>query len=203
MIETKDKLITTAAKLFAEQGYAATSLRHIIADAGVNLAAVHYHFGSKEELLDAVVHLKADPVNRERIARLDRLEEESGGAPLSVDDLLRAFLEPTVAVAQQNPIFVQVMGRIHSEGLMPGIIEKHFRPTAMRFITALRRAVPYLSDEEFVWRVHFMMGALSHTMCGTPAFGPVSADFHTRMRNLIAFLSAGLQAPAENHQERK
>src|SRR5215471_2184823 len=127
MIHTKEKLIATAAKLFAEQGYAATSLRQIIAEAGVNLAAVHYHFGSKEELLDAVVHLKADPVNRERMTRLDRLEEESGGAPLSVDDLLRAFLEPTVAVAQQNPIFVQVMGRIHSEGLMPGIIEKHFR----------------------------------------------------------------------------
>src|SRR6516165_9605193 len=107
MIETKDKIIETASRLFADQGYAATSLRQIIADAGVNLAAVHYHFGSKEELLDALVHLKAEPVNRERMSRLDRLEEQAAGSPLTVEEILRAFLEPTALVADQSPVFVR------------------------------------------------------------------------------------------------
>jgi AcrR family transcriptional regulator len=72
MIDTRDKILLTAEQLFAEQGYAATSLRQIIGKAGVNLAAVHYHFGSKEELLDELVHRKAEPVNQERLLRLDR-----------------------------------------------------------------------------------------------------------------------------------
>jgi AcrR family transcriptional regulator len=201
MIDTKEKIMEHAAKLFAEQGYAATSLRQIIADAGVNLAAVHYHFGSKEELLDELVHRKAEPVNQERIARLDRLETESGGAPLPVEDILRAFFEPTAIVAEKNPIFVRVMGRIHSEGLMPAIVQKHFYPTAKRFLAALRRALPDLPEQEFLWRVHFMMGAMSHTMCGTPMFAAVSEDFHSRMRRLVRFLNAGFRAPAEEEKE--
>ena len=73
MTDTKEKILDTAERLIGEQGYAATSLRQIIAEAGVNLAAVHYHFGSKEDLLDAVVVRKAGPVNEARLARLDRV----------------------------------------------------------------------------------------------------------------------------------
>src|SRR6266536_2205454 len=170
MIETKDKLLETAELLFAEQGYAATSLRQIIKKAGVNLAAVHYHFGSKEDLLDALVHRKAEPVNRERLVRLNRLEQQSPGQPLAVEDILQAFFLPTADAAEANPLFVRVMGRIHSEGLMPRIVQKHFHPTAKRFLSALRRALPDLPETEFGWRVHFMIGAMAHTMCGTPIF---------------------------------
>ena len=203
MIDTKEKIIGTAAKLFAEQGYAATSLRQIIGEAGVNLAAVHYHFGSKEELLDELVHRKVDPVNAERLARLDRLEEQAAGMPLTLEEVLGAFFEPTAIVAETNPIFVRVMGRIHSEGLMPSVVQKHFRPTADRFLVALRRTLPDLPEEEFQWRVHFMMGAMSHTMCGTPMFAPASEDFHSRMRRLVRFLSGGFRAPAEDREEGK
>src|SRR5213080_395686 len=108
MIDTRQKILQTAEQLFAEQGYAATSLRQIIAKAGVNLAAVHYHFGSKEDLLDQLVHRKADPVNRERLARLDRLERNAGGRPSNVEDILLAFLMPTAEVAAANPQFVRV-----------------------------------------------------------------------------------------------
>jgi len=68
MTDTKEKILDTAERLIGEQGYSATSLRHIIAQARVNLAAVHYHFGSKEDLLDAVVARKATPVNDARLA---------------------------------------------------------------------------------------------------------------------------------------
>src|SRR6185436_20306302 len=90
---TRDKLLGTAEKLFSEQGYDATSLRHIIAEAGVNLASIHYHFGSKEELLDEIVARKAGPVNTERLAMLDRTEAEAPGSP-SVERVLEAFLLP-------------------------------------------------------------------------------------------------------------
>jgi AcrR family transcriptional regulator len=91
MTGTKEKILDTAERLIGEQGYAATSLRHVIAEAGVNLAAVHYHFGSKEELLDAVVVRKVTPLNEARIARLERVEAETGSGPLDVEKVLEAF----------------------------------------------------------------------------------------------------------------
>ena len=81
MTDTKEKILDTAERLIGEQGYAATSLRQIIAEAGVNLAAVHYHFGSKEDLLDAVVVRKVTPVNEARMAWLERVEAEAGRRP--------------------------------------------------------------------------------------------------------------------------
>src|SRR5215475_2538235 len=118
MLGTKQKILNAAIDLIAEQGYGATSLRHIIAEAGVNLAAIHYHFGSKEELLDQVVLRKAAPVNSERIAMLDRAEKEAQGKPVPVEQTLRALLVPMAKAANQHPEFVKVMGRVIHEGLL-------------------------------------------------------------------------------------
>jgi AcrR family transcriptional regulator len=202
MTDTKDKILNTATQLFGDQGFAATSLRQIIAKAEVNLAAIHYHFGSKEALLDELVHRKADAVNQERLRRLERLETQTVSKIPTVEDILDAFLAPTAEFAEANPLFVRLMGRIHSEGLMPQIVQKHFQPTAMRFLAALRRAVPHLTESEFNWRVHFMMGAMAHTMCGTNLFEMVSEDYHGRMRKLVTFLSAGFHAPGTQNGEK-
>src|SRR5258708_6348810 len=139
MIDTKQKILDTAEQLFGEQGYAATSLRQVIAAAEVNVAAVHYHFGSKEDLLDAVVNRKVGPVNVARMERLDRLEAET--KPIDVEQVLEAFLMPTAEMAEHNPTFVRLMGRILVEGMMPRIVERHFQESAMRFIAALMRAL--------------------------------------------------------------
>jgi AcrR family transcriptional regulator len=205
MTDTKEKILDTAERLIGEQGYAATSLRQIIADAGVNLAAVHYHFGSKEELLDAVVTRKVTPVNEARIARLDRVEAEAGSKPPDVKKVLECFFLPTVEVASQNPGFVRLMGQMHAEGMMPLIAAKHFQAIGLRFVAALRRAVPELPQEELMWRVHFMVGAMAHTMCRAPIFPEMAgeaSDIGLRMRRLVTFLGAGFRAPATAGKEK-
>jgi AcrR family transcriptional regulator len=206
MSTTKEKLLDTAERLIGEQGYAATSLRQIIAEAGVNLAAVHYHFGSKEELLDAVVTRKVTPVNEARIARLDRVEAKAGSGPPVVEKVLESFLIPTAEAASRDPGFVRLMGQMLAEGMMPQIVEKHFRPTSMRFVSALRRALPVLPEEELLWRVHFMVGAMAHTMCRAPIL-PLMAgdegDMELRMKRLVTFLGAGFRAPATAGKEKK
>jgi AcrR family transcriptional regulator len=206
MTDTKEKILDTAERLIGEQGYAATSLRHVIAEAGVNLAAVHYHFGSKEELLDAVVARKVAPVNEARLARLDRVEAEAGSALPNVERILEAFLIPTAEVAEGSPDFVRLMGRMLAEGVMPGIVERHFQATGRRFVTALRRALPELPQEELLWRVHFMVGAMAHAMCGAPIF-PLAAghpaDMELRMQRLVTFLGAGFRAAATAGKEKK
>jgi len=204
MTDTKEKILDTAERLIGEQGYAATSLRQIIAEAGVNLAAVHYHFGSKEDLLDAVVLRKVTPVNEARIAWLERVEAEAGSGPLEVEKVLESFFLPTADVAGRNPGFVRLMGRMLMEGMMPRIVERHFQATGLRFVTALRRAIPGLPQEELMWRVHFMVGAMAHAMCMAPIFPQLAgdaADMEVRMARLVTFLGAGFRASATAGKE--
>ena len=84
-INTKDRLLDAAERLFADKGYSATSLRDITQKAEVNLAAVNYHFGSKEALLSAALERRFDPVNRKRLELLDAAEAEAGNQPLAFD----------------------------------------------------------------------------------------------------------------------
>jgi AcrR family transcriptional regulator len=198
MNDTKQKILDTAERLFGEHGYDATSLRQIISEAGVNLAAIHYHFGSKQELLDELILRKAGPVNEQRIARLERVMAEAGSGPLAVEKVLEAFMEPMASAAGQNPQFVRVMGRLHAEGHLSTVVERHFRPVIVRFRVAMQRALPDLPELEFLWRLHFMIGAMAHTMCGSPDFTGMASgrgDFRTRIERLVAFLSAGFRAP--------
>jgi len=205
MTETEIKILDTAERLFGEQGYGATSLRHIIAEAGVNLAAIHYHFGSKEELLDQLIMRVAGPVNEERLALLDRAEAEAGNGPLAVEKVLEAFLGPPLLRVAKHPQMVRLMGRMYGEGLMPIIVEKHFHPIIERFTAALKRALPHLTPEEVALRSQFMVGAMAHTMFACPSaksrasFMPY-AEPATLLREMVAFTGAGMRAPVPQPQ---
>jgi AcrR family transcriptional regulator len=200
MTETQDKILDTAERLFGEQGYAATSLRQIVAEAGVNLAAIHYHFGSKEELLDELVMRKAAPVNEERLALLSRFEAEAGSGPIPVEKILQAFLQPPFLRMNSSPRLVKLMGRMYGEGLMPLMVEKHFQAIVNRFLAAFGRALPRLTPAELALRMQFLAGAMAHTMfAGGQPIIPSTAppvDGAVLLRELVAFLSGGLRAPA-------
>jgi AcrR family transcriptional regulator len=190
---TKDKIIDIAERLFGEQGYESTSLRHVIFEAGVNLAAVHYHFGSKEELLDAVVLRGATPLNEERIALLDRYEKESSPNPVPVEKVLRAILWPTFRMKERNPPFVKLMGQLHGEGLMPAMVKRHFQPLVERFMGALRRTLPDLPQQE-------LFGAMAQVLRG-PHLIPMPEGFvesgsaEEMADRLVGFMTAGFHAP--------
>jgi AcrR family transcriptional regulator len=202
MINTKQKILDAAEELFGEYGYSATSLRHIISKAGVNLAAIHYHFGSKQELLDQVILRKAGPINEHRLKLLDQYEAEAAPKPVSVEKILEAFILPAV-LPEKNPEFVKLMGRVYAEGLMHGVGRRHFQPMAERFLSALRRALPEMSLEELVWKGHFMLGAMAHTLSVPPeTYAGLSLKPSIAViRRLIAFVSCGFRAPATTSKE--
>jgi AcrR family transcriptional regulator len=204
---TKDKILDSAERLFAERGFDATSLRHIIAEADVNLAAVHYHFHSKDALLDAVILRKIAPVNRERMTRLDRYEKEAGGRALAVERVLEAFIAPTFEARERNPQFVKLMGRLHAEGVMLRLMTEYFQPVLERFLEAFRRSMPETDREELLWRIHFTVGAMAHTLRGAPdlhaAAGQKPAYSAERIsESLVEFLAAGFRAPVPAGQEK-
>jgi AcrR family transcriptional regulator len=204
MIETtKDKILDSAEKLFAEQGYAGTSLRHIITHAGVNLAAIHYHFGSKEDLLEQLILSRVGPVNETRLALLDRYEAEAGANPVALEDVLEGFLAPAAEMAVKHPEVGRLMGRLHGEGLMRSIAQRHFQTVITRFIAAFRRTLPDLPEQEFLWRLSFMLGAMGLTLVHTPAFAPEMANepWPARIERLVAFAAGGFRAPVSKAEE--
>lgn len=197
MTGTKERILDSAERLFAENGFAATSVRHVIADAGVNLAAVHYYFGTKEELWDEVILRRIRSLDSVRIARLDELEAAAGDAPVPLEQTLDAFFAPAGELAVRHPHWVRIMGRMHAEGYMHGFVKRHPIPAMDRFSTAIRRAVSHLSEEEFRLRKLLMFGAMSHLMAWAQAadFKPPN-DAPRHLAAVITYLAGGWRAPA-------
>src|SRR5215475_3768724 len=114
-VATKDRILDAAEALFMEHGFEATSLRAITAAAGVNLAAVNYHFGSKQELFQAVLTRRLDPMNQERVDLLTRLENEVAPAPLPCEQILNAMFLPALKLARDpergGKNFLRLLGR--------------------------------------------------------------------------------------------
>src|SRR5579885_3591352 len=193
MRNTKQKLLDAAERLMSKQGYTATSLRQIIAEAGVNLAAAHYHFGSKERLLHAMLDRKVGPVNEERLALLERAEAVAEQREDFLEKILEAFLAPVFQRRLSSPQFIRLMGRLYGEGLMTWVAENHYRSLGERFQAALHRALPELTAEELEWRIQLMIGAMAHTMFYFPE-GPCAArplGAEEVLERMVTFLAAG------------
>jgi AcrR family transcriptional regulator len=205
---TKDRILDAAEVLFLEHGFEATSLRAITSAAGVNLAAVNYHFGSKDELFRAVLTRRLDPMNQERVALLDTLEADAGGAAVDCERILAAMFVPALHLARDpargGSNFLRLLGRAYADPapFVRHFLSEHYAEMIERFKTAFGRALPQLSRRELSWRLHFIMGALSYTLAGTDALKliaeitpPEHRDDETLLHRLAPFLLAGLQSP--------
>ena len=169
--ETKQRILSAAEHHFARSGYHATSLRSITATAKVNLAAVNYHFGSKEALLEAVIVRRLTPLNALRLGQLeDRLRRaDQDAVKPTCRDILRTFVEPTLQLRREGSgagDFIALIGRTLAEprGVAMTIFMRHMEPLMVRFYEALSRSLPELSRQALFWRLHFAIGSLSHIM---------------------------------------
>jgi AcrR family transcriptional regulator len=205
---TKEKILDAAESLFMEHGFEATGLRQITAGAGVNLAAVHYHFGSKDELFEAVLTRRLDPMNQERVELLDALERKSGRTPLSCETIIGAMILPALKLARDRERggknFLRLIGRAYADPapFIRHFLSRQYAPMIARFKVAFARSLPHLPPRELSWRLHFLMGALSYTLAGTDVLkliselNPVESDNDEMLLHRLGpFLVAGLQAP--------
>ena len=210
--DTKTRILDAAEQLFMEHGFEATSLRQLTSAAGVNLAAVSYHFGSKEELFQAVLTRRLDPMNQERIELLEKIQRDAGGKPLSCEKILFAMLIPALRLARDEKRggknFLKLLGRAYADPapFIRQLLSEQYAEMIGRYKEAFLRALPHLSRQELTWRLHFVMGALSYTVAGTDAlklFAQVSAgdkdNDELLIQRLAPFLVAGLKAPALTH----
>ena len=206
--DTKQRILDAAEHLFAAEGFHNTSLRALTGEAEVNLAAVNYHFGSKEALLEAVFERRLVPLNRIRKERLETVREDArrAGRRPTVAEVMAAFVEPTLSFRDKGPgaeAFVRLVGRAIAEP--DDTIRKMFmrfqEPLFLLLYDALAEALPDLSRNDLFWRLHFALGALSHTMCMAGRFHILPAgiepptDAVSLTTKILAFITAGMEAP--------
>ena len=205
-VDTKERILDSAEILFASQGFAGTSMRAITAAAGVNLAAVNYHFGSKEALIGAVFARRIEPINQDRLEALDQFE--SRGEP-SLEQVIEAFLAPPLRASQdpdESEALLHVMQMIghatsRPDAVIRDLLMQQFNDLLERFTRALARCLPDLSADELLWRFLFMVGAMAHTMSISNDVKALSKgvcdphDIDRMTRSMVAFCSAGMRAP--------
>ncbi|MGT2471238.1 TetR/AcrR family transcriptional regulator [Paraburkholderia terrae] len=169
--DTKSRILDAAETLFIECGYEAMSLRQITSKAEVNLAAVNYHFGSKEALMHAMLSRRLDLLNQERLKLLDRFDTMLG-ARLTCEHVLGAMFIPALRVSRDTRIggkaFLRLLGRAYTDPspFIRDFLNAHYASVAVRFFEAFQRALPHLPREELGWRLHFAIGALSGVLAG-------------------------------------
>lgn len=209
--ETRTRILDAAEELFMQHGFEGTSMRLLTSRAGVNLAAVNYHFGSKDSLIESVFRRRLDPMNSARIAGLAKLESDAAGRSLAPESIIRAFIGPSLRLIEDakggGRNFIRLLGRTYTEPAksLRVLIGQMYAPTMERYKSALQRSLPQMPHEELVWRMHFMFGTLAYTLAATDTVQLIAGckpedryDARLLEERLTAFLAAGLTAPLKS-----
>ncbi|MEM8534192.1 MAG: TetR/AcrR family transcriptional regulator [Chloroflexota bacterium] len=201
---TKERILITGMSLFADEGFAEISLRAITTAAGVNLAAVNYHFGSKTDLIRTIIRRVLGPINVQQLQLLDDLEKTTPSP--SIAELLTAFSTPVLELMEPRHTFAQMQARLFSRVMInPGkeILEMTLEEVSavdQRYLPAFGRVLPHLGTDELQWRYRSTIVVLvSHwadlsTGLYTSKL-PVVND-HNYRAWMMTFLEAALRAPA-------
>jgi len=198
-VDTKSRILDAAERLFAQKGFESTSLRDITAEAQVNLAAVNYHFQSKDSLIDAVIARRIEPVNQRRLEILD----EAGPNP-TLEQILRAFLGPVIDL--KTDAVVPLLGRTMSDPhqFFEKVFKKHLQPISERFHRELGKVLPELPPSERRWRLHFAGGITTHSLSWSSVLPEISGglcdpnDRPALLNRVVDFLAAGFRAPVRD-----
>lgn len=211
--ETVERILDTAERLFAERGFSETSLRLITSRAGVNLAAVNYHFGSKKALIQAVFSRFLGPFSLSLERELDRRQAGHEYHP-GLEELLDMLVDRALAVKPRSgndlATFMRLVGLAFSQGhgYLRTYLEDMYGKVFRRYLLLLQQAAPAIPPIELFWRAHFMLGAAVFSMSGLKAltlmaeenFG-VRTSTEQLLRLLVPFLAAGLRAESAVHDE--
>ena len=214
--ETQTRILDVAEELFMQHGFEGASMRMLTAKAGVNLAAINYHFGSKDALIEAVFRRRLDPMNAARIAELERMEKEAGGKPLAPRQIIGAFVGASLHMIEDvsggGRNFIRLLGRTYTDPQkhIRSLIGQLYAPAMERFKAAFERALPQMPRDELIWRMHFMFGTLAYTLAATDTVQLIAGckpedryDARLLEARLTAFLQAGLLAPLHDTKDVK
>ncbi|MDQ7988287.1 MAG: TetR family transcriptional regulator [Candidatus Dactylopiibacterium sp.] len=209
--DTRTRILDAAERLFTEHGFEGTSMRQITGEAGVNLAAANYHFGSKDALLEAVFKRRLAWLNSERLRVLSEMEAEAGQQPLKPSQIVDAFFGTLLRMGTRQELggetFLRLLGRSRGNpnNLLHSLLAAEYDEVLTRFRDALYLALPEVPKVEIIWRLHFMLGATAYAIAGTDSLdaatdwqippGEQARQEELLLPRLMSFLLGGLRAP--------
>jgi AcrR family transcriptional regulator len=198
---TRQRILGAAEELFAERGFAGASLRQVTAAAKVNLAAVNYHFGSKDNLIEEVFRRRLDELSHRR---LDRLAEVNRGHAPTLDAVLEAFIMPALELSLDHKggsVFMRVLARAFAEhnSNLRKFLSDNYGHVLKEFAAAFARLLPHLDKDELYWRLDLAVGALTYAMADFGMIQRRSGETERQHReqmakHLVHFTAAGLRA---------
>lgn len=204
--DTATRILDAAETLFVEHGFEATSMRAITQSAEVNLAAVNYHFGTKEALFQAVFARRLTPLNELAIQKLERMEKASPRG-LRVEAIIAAFMDAALEIAQDpqrgGVIFVRLLSRafVEPHPALRETLPRHYAELVVRYSRAFQIALPDLTETELQWRINFAFGAIFNAFAGNNILRLFTLEPVVNAREpqriatfLLPFLVAGFNA---------
>ena len=206
--DTVKSILNAAEELFSERGFAETSLRNITTRAGVNLAAVNYHFGSKKALIQAVFARFLAPFCVQLEQDLLEMAQRGPEQTPTLPELLMLLSSTALKAGHDSPrrlaIFMRLLGLAYTQGQghLRRFLQKEYAPVFNAFMNLVKAASPDLSDEERFWRIHFTLGAAVFTLSGADSLSAMAqhdigkgSDVAQVIEKLIPFLASGFNAP--------
>lgn len=204
-IQTRERILLAAERLFAEQGIGAVSLRSIMAEAQSNTASAHYYFRSKEGVLQAIFTKHGAALNVERNVLLDAYEKKPPKGIAAVRQLVEAFVGPAIRLREsadgRNFDRISAFCSVDPTPGVREIVFQTFDGIGKRFSSLLRAVCPHLTDEEYYWRLHCLFGSMmyvrahngrvDHLMASDP-----NASASLVLEQLTTFIAAGMKAPS-------
>lgn len=200
-LETKEQILDVAESAIALNGYAGTTVRSVVNKANVNLAAIHYHFGSKEDLFRAVVARISEPIVSSQLTALDELTQSE--QPVTAEAILQAYLRPSLSCAMlartANPLRAHFISRCRTEPEpVQSIASEQFCPGTEKCLDALQKALPNQSRSQLSWKLDIVVTLLLRTLAqaGKPnalLSGHSEAEMEAAIDKLVAFLLPGME----------
>jgi AcrR family transcriptional regulator len=208
-LSVRERILATAARLFAEKGLD-VGLRRITAEAGASLAAVNYHFRSKEGLLEELFEQFSRPMAEERLRRL-ALCRAAPDRPPMLEQLLEAFLRPGFTLGIEPRLggaaFVKLRARlaVETEDLARRIFAHAFDDSSRQFLDAIAATLPHIPRTDIEWRFHFLLGAQFYTMANSGRIQTLTGgscdpgQVELALHHLIPFIAAGFRSAPVAH----
>ncbi len=199
-----ETILDVAEDLFSKHGFYGVTIREVAREAGVDTALVHYYFGAKRGLFDAVFLRRAEVLNSERLEALDRYEREAGDA-MTPEGVIEAFLRPTLEWAEKGgpgwKHYFALVAQANANPVWGGeTMTRYFDPVVHRLVELLRKAIPGSRDEDLYWAYHNLSGALTLTLGETGRLDRLSGglcrsgDLVMAYERMARFASAGFRA---------
>jgi AcrR family transcriptional regulator len=196
---TRERILRTGERLFAERGFNGVSVRELAAAAQVNIASIGYHFDNKEGLLSEVYRRHCEPL----------IEERLRGRP-RVAAIIEAFIRPALAQVEveDGATFIRLRAVLSGENseLLEKLVAENFDQSSTAFIDKLCECLPHLSRTDVCWRFHFLLGTIYYTAAGPHRIAAFSngrcnpSNTEDVIKELVPFMTRAFCAPATKRQ---